>query len=356
MSHIVTAGVAFGLPGCTAMMPAMNQRAISLINGPVEVVGAVSIDANERFVMPWRLPVDELDLYHESLVDRASTPAGVRLVFTSDTSGIELDVEPSDVQAHYDLLVDGRLHQRVDAAQTTGTICFTQLPAGAHRLEIYLPQGHPARMAALRIDAGASVTPWPDDRPRWITYGSSITHAIRAAGPSETWPALVANRFGLSLTCLGFGENCHLEPMVARMIRDLPADYISLCLGINVYAGSLSERTFRSAVIGMISIIRERHAQTPIVVVSPICSPPREAQPRACGMSLADLRCEIAEAVDRLHRHGDEHLHHVNGLDLFGPEFVHHMPDKLHPDAEGNRRLAQQYARIVMPTLGLDPA
>ena len=334
----------------------MSQQSISLTDGPVEVVGAVSIKANSRFVMPWRLPCAELDLYHESLVDRASVPAGVRLVFVSDTSRIELDVEPSGVQAHYDLLIDARLHQRIDAAETTGTVCFTQLPAGEHRLEIYLPQSHPSRMAALRIDAGASVTPWRGDRPRWIAYGSSITHAVRAAGPSETWPALVASRFGLSLTCLGFGENCHLEPMVARLIRDLPADYISLCVGINVYAGSLTGRTFRSAVIGLISIIRERHEQTPMAVVSPICSPPRESKPGACGMSLQDMRCEVAEAVDRMRRHGDEHLHYVNGLDLFGPGLAHHMPDKLHPDAEGNRRLAEQYAKIVMPMLGLESA
>jgi lysophospholipase L1-like esterase len=334
----------------------MNQQELSLVGGPVEVVGAVSVDANDKFVMPWRLPFDEQDLFYDTLVERASMPAGVRLVFVSDTTQIELDVELPEAQAPYDLLVDAALHQRVDVSKTDGTVRFGDLPAGEHRLEIYLPLGMPARINALRIDAGASVKPWHDDRPRWITYGSSITHARQAAGPSEAWPAMVANRFGLNLTCLGYGGNCHLEPMVARMIRDLPADYISLCLGINVQGkGSLNERTFRSAVIGLIAIIRERHARTPMAVVSPICSPPRETEPGACGLSLADMRREIVEAVDRLRRHGDEHLHYISGLDLFGPDFVHHMPDQLHPDAQGQHALADQYAKTVMPAFGLRP-
>ena len=67
----------------------------------VEVHRGFLVDANEQFVMPWRLPFDELDLYHESLVDRASVPAGVRLVFVSDTSRIDLDVEPSGVHARW---------------------------------------------------------------------------------------------------------------------------------------------------------------------------------------------------------------------------------------------------------------
>ncbi len=328
-----------------------------MIGGPVDVVGAVSVDANEQFVMPWRLPFDELDLYHESLVDHASMPAGVRLVCVSDTSRIELDVERPGAEALYDLLVDASLHQRVDVSETDGTVRFEDLPVGEHRLEVFLPLGMPARISAFRIDAGASASPWPDDQPRWITYGSSITHARQAAGPTEAWPAMVANRFGLNLTCLGYGGNCHLEPMVARMIRDLPADYISLCLGINVCCSeSLNERTFRSAVIGLIAIIRERHARTPMAVVSPIRSPPRETDPGVAGLSLQDMRREIAEAVERLRRHGDEHLHYVDGLGLFGPDFVHHMPDLLHPDAQGQHALAEQYAKTVMPMFGLEPA
>ncbi|WP_246132382.1 hypothetical protein [Paenibacillus hemerocallicola] len=41
-----------------------------------------------------------------------------------------------------------------------------------------------------------------------------------------------------------------------RLIRDLPAKLITLCVGINIYGfGSLNARTLRSSLIGFISII-----------------------------------------------------------------------------------------------------
>ena len=55
-----------------------------------------------------------------------------------------------------------------------------------------------------------------DALPRWITYGSSITHCRTAASPAATWPALVARARGLKLTALGFRGQAHADPMIAR--------------------------------------------------------------------------------------------------------------------------------------------
>ncbi|HEV2123154.1 MAG TPA: GDSL-type esterase/lipase family protein [Chloroflexota bacterium] len=175
-----------------------------------------------------------------------------------------------------------------------------------------------------------------------------MTQCAAAASPTQTWTAIVARERGLNLTCFGFGGQCHIEPMVARLIRDLPADYISLCLGINVYgARSLTARTFRPAVLGFIAIVRERHPDIPLVVISPIVSAPRETEPNQAGLSLALMRQEIAEAVEALRAHGDEALHYVDGLRIFGPDLQHLQPDQVHPDAEGYRVLARNFLREV---------
>ncbi len=235
------------------MASLMSEQTLQLIDGPVTFAGTVSLEQTDDGVQPWRLSHDDLLLYEPVLRIRGAQTAGVRLTWVSDTSQVSLTVAPGygagSSQATFDLFVDGAMHQRQRLEKPEGTVRFTDLPKGEHRLELYLPQKEAVKVQRLAIDAGASAKPWEDTRPTWMVYGSSITQAARSYGPSETWPALVANQFDLNLLCLGYGGSCHMEPAVTRMMRDLPADYISLCLGINVMGGaSYSERTFRAAV------------------------------------------------------------------------------------------------------------
>lgn len=231
---------------------------------------------------------------------------------------------------------------------------FEGLPEREKRIELYLSQKADMVITGLSIDADATRSLLPDDRPRWITYGSSITQAKAAASPAQTWPAIVARRQKLHLTALGYSAQCHMEPMVARMIRDLDADFISLCIGINIQGGaSLSPRTFKWAAVGMVKIIRERHPEIPIVVQSPIFSPDREINENVVGLNLVKMREELADAVERLRALGDDRLFYLDGLKIFGPEHIDHLPDRLHPDAEGYRIMADNFEKYVMEEMGI---
>jgi lysophospholipase L1-like esterase len=339
-------------------MTANPQVSLPLTGANVSIEGAVSIEQTSEGVIAWRLPLAQRHLFEPSLVGKAAMQAGVRLTLVSDTTSLTLRMVAQQVEVEpawkFDLLVDGALHQRVAPPFDADTINFTDIPAGEHLLELYLTSQYvPLVLRSLSIDRGASAKAWIDDRRRLVVYGSSITHCRHAAGPSEAWPAIVARRFGVHLTCLGYGADCHLDPMVGRMIRDLPADYIGLKIGINMIGGSASDRTFRAMVIGMLETIRDGHPDTPIAVVSPICHPPSETTPNVVGMTLELMRQRLAEACHVMRDHGDANLHYIDGLDLMGPQDVHLYADGTHPNAEGYRFLAEAYGRIVMPKLGL---
>lgn len=318
--------------------------------------GAVSLERRDGWVKPWRIPFEDLVLFPpDGLGGTVERAAGVRLGMISTTTRIEVGILPSPAETQFDCVVDGALQGTRSLAPGERTATFAGLPQSSKRIEIFLSQRVPVRLSGVTVEDGATCAPLPADRPRWITYGSSITHCMEAASPAQTWPALVARRCGLDLTCLGLGGNCHMEPMVARLIRDLPADFISLCVGINVQGGaSLSSRTFRAAVIGFVRILRDGHPQTPVAVMSPILSPPRETTRNAVGLSLVDMRGEVAEAVAALRARGDDHVHAIDGLALFGEAHVARLPDLLHPDAEGYRLLAANFVREVAgPIFGL---
>jgi hypothetical protein len=310
--------------------------------------GAASIETSETGLRPWRLPHDQLRLFAAKLVERAGETAGVRLAFLSDTTSVELYVASTDQDRQFDIVIEDELVSTVILPAGEDTCIFTNLPSSFKRVEIYFSQKAGVIVNSLQIDDGATAVPLPNYQPLWVTYGSSITQCSTAASPAQTWPALVARNKGWDLTCMGFAGQCHLEPMVASVIRDLPADIISLCLGINVMGGTtLNIRTFQSAIIGMVKIIREKHHSTPIFICSPIYCPHRETDGNAIGMTLVTMRKEIQEAVNILISYGDSNLTYVDGLDILGEVFVELLPDRLHPNAEGYQVMANYLQGIL---------
>lgn len=315
--------------------------------------GAVSLERTDEWVKPWRIPYGQCGLFFpDGIGGHGAEPAGVRIGFRSNTAtvaGKSVTFQTQEPQ-QIDLCIDGELIETVELSGQDG-FRFENLAAGEKIIELWLPQCGEFRLRRIELDEGASVEQFEDHRPRWITYGSSITQCGAAASPAQTWPGIVARKRGLNLTCLGFGGSCHLEPMIARMIRDLPAEFLSMCVGINILGNySLSWRTFRPAIIGFVQIIRETHPNAPFAVISAIYSPEAETTQNAVGLNLQIMRQEVAAAVDTLRAHGDRHIHYIDGLDLFGPDVPHWgdlVPDGLHPNAEGYKALAKSFLEKV---------
>lgn len=299
--------------------------------------------------------MERLSLYpFEELHEQAAMPAGVRVAFRSNTRslGCKFQCIPEDSPARLDLTARGELLGSVAIAGRERAE-FVQLPPGEKLLELWLPQNQAFRLVGLELDDGATLAPKSEERSRrWITYGSSITQCKGAESPARTWPGIVARKANLNLTCLGYAGQCHIEPMLGRLIRDQQADLISLCLGINVQSGaSLNVRTFRPAVLGFASLVRERHRIAPLALISPVYSPDRESESNAAGLTLEIMRSEIRSAVETLRELGDEHVHYVDGLDLLGRQEEHLLPDRLHPSQEGYELIARRFHEQVLPLL-----
>jgi lysophospholipase L1-like esterase len=372
--------------------------------GPALLRGALDVDATPEGVVPRRLP----DWTRYQLVDPAlamlvTTPAGVRLAFSTDATEVELDVllmlfelgdEPL-VPASFDLVVAGEL---VDGQSTTEgnvlhidaatgafdlrpggptTIRFEGLPGQAGtQVEVWLPQVSVVQLRSLRVPAGATIgAPATSERPAWIHYGSSISHCLEAERPTGTWPAVAARLADVDLQNLAFAGQCMLDQAVARTIRDLPADAISLKVGINVINGdTMRERTFVMALHGFLDTVRDGHPSTPIAVVTPIICPPAEDHPgptisavgerrvhivpRAPELSVGALtlmrvRTLIAEVVAARRKEGDDNLHVLDGLTLFGADDLADLPDDLHPNAAGYQRMGERFHQMAFAAGGV---
>ncbi|MFF4826425.1 GDSL-type esterase/lipase family protein [Streptomyces sp. NPDC001312] len=361
--------------------------------------GALDVERTAHGLLPHRLPAGaRRQIPDEQLAMAEAQPSGVRLAFRTRATTIDLVTLPTKrayrglpapADGVYDLLVDGRLAgqdtvtggnvRTIDMATQSaellegppGTARFTDLPARDKDVEIWLPHAEITELIALRTDA--PVEPAPDSGRRvWLHHGSSISHGSNAAHPTATWPALAAARGGVDLVNLGFGGSALLDPFTARAMRDTPADLISVKIGINVVnTDAMRLRAFTPAVHGFLDTIREGHPTTPLLVLSSILCPVQEDTPgplapdfqggtlrfkatgdpaeRAAGrLTLNVIRRELDRIV-RQRAADDPNLHHLDGRELYGETDYAELPlpDEVHPDPEGHRRIAENFARLT---------
>jgi hypothetical protein len=353
--------------------------------------GALELEPTAQGVRLHRLPARaRVQIPDAQLAMAQAQPAGVRLVFRSEATAVELDAlrtknfyvdGPPRPDGLYDLVIDGELRDqrsvpggnqlRVTMATgqaelvpgPVGTVRF-DLPAGSKEVVIWLPYNELTELVALRTDA--PVEPVTTDRRVWLHHGSSISQGSNAASPSTTWAALAATAAGVELINLGFGGAALLDPFTARAIRDTAADVISLKLGINIVNADLMRlRAFGPAVHGFLDTIREGHPDTPLLVVSPVSCPIHENTPgpampfldgdklrfRATGepapgkLTLTVIREELARIVKQ-RAADDPNLHYLDGKRLYG-DGDPALPDDLHPDAETHRLMGARFAALA---------
>ena len=318
--------------------------------------GVASAERVGHGFRPWRLPHRRRHLFDEELLLRAAYTSGVRLRFETDATALVLAFEPLPVpdaavpNGHcFDVVEDNRIVAVARCAGGTTEARFEAIGAGPRTVEVWLPPSCPVTVTALHTEGATFARAAPDPRPLWVTWGSSITHCVRAGSAARTWPASVARRHDLNLRSLGFGGQCHLDPTVAMLIRDLPAQFISMKLGINTIGGTVSARTYKMLVIATVAIVREKHPETPLALISPIAYPPNETAPNAVGYTVAGMRRDMEEVYRRLVEAGDHNLFYVNGLDIFSvAEIAAYSSDQCHPNAEGMDLQAEHFSEHVM--------
>lgn len=382
-------------------MTATALRTIDL--GDVEIRGAVEVERTARGLLPHRLPAwARAQVPDRFMAQTSAESAGVRLALRTAATVIELDVSarrmaPDEASvlppSLYDLTTGGVVVAQAGAIAGTrylftfedpsgrvvegppSTVRFSGLPGVETEYELWLPYTDAVEILALRADAPVAR---PAERPRvrWLHHGSSISHGYRADSTTGTWPVVAALAADVTLTNVAFSGSAMLDPFTARTMRDQPADIISLKVGINLVNGdTMRMRTFRPAVDGFLDTLREGHASTPVVVISPIyCEPVElaagptvqdptrpyewsiaggtEADVALGKLSLGSIRAALADIVER-RRGSDPHLHYVDGSTLYGALDAERMPlpDNLHPGPDVQRLIGERFADQVLESM-----
>lgn len=375
------------------------MQRIKLPDDRIVIAGAVDIDdLGEDGVQPRRLSNKWRYQFPMEVEILCNSLSGVRLAFVTDspTVGVEVlathlvlgstgegyaaaidlhaDREPRDSKTFtegHKLIVDAETGTFSFENGEPTTVTFDN-PGGL--VELWLPSSSMTQLRAVAIEDGATISAPPEDqRRKWVHHGSSISHCVEAQSGARAWPGVAARLANVNVTNLGLAGQCHLDQFTARTIRDTPADFLSLKVGINVVNGdTLRQRTFASALHGFLDTVREGHPDTPFLIVSPIFCPPHEdhagpsdgrsGKTQALGtevtesqgaLTLKQIREIIRSAVAARVAYGDKNLHYLDGLELFGEADAGDLPDDLHPNGAGYIRMGERFAAIAFGDNGV---
>lgn len=365
--------------------------------GAINIIGAMGFDFRSKGVGPRRLPDWTRSQLPEMLSVMVRMPSGVRLVFETDARQISLQVLVTRIERQGDtraavfelesmagdrrqvqmhggnkLIVDqdepSSFH--VERGQVESVI-FDDLPSGRKQFMLWLPHNAYVELVSLQATDATVLRPGHQTGKRWYHHGSSISHCMEAISPADIWPAVAARKGAMTLYNLGFGGQCHLDPFVARTLRDSDAEFISIKVGINIInMDSMRERVFLPMLHGFIDTIREVKKDTPVLLVSPIFCPSAEKHPgptlanesgvfetfdgneylRQGCLTLQRVRQLISDFVEI---RGDENLFYLDGLTLFSQADVEDLPDALHPNPAGYIRMGDRFAEAVFSEQGI---
>lgn len=185
----------------------------------------------------------------------------------------------------------------------------------------------------------------PDSRRPVFQYGSSIDHGGCASRPGNAYCAVMSRRLDYPFVNFGFSGSACLEPEVAELIAGTdPA--VFLIATLNATSDMVAERGVR-----FIEIIREKHPDTPIVLVGNHNPTYRWARP---GVE-AEYEAKYAQVL-ALYEHfiqkGDKHFFLVDTTNFCGEDIDWDgTVDGLHPNDLGMRRYADRVEPVLREAL-----
>ena len=317
------------------------------------------VPSADGYLELWRLPRrDVLAIGDEFLAHRAAQPAGARMRFRTDARLLRLDLRAEEGSGALDASIEGGPVRRIDVGGRSGIVEIELGGGGAggveregargveREVELWMPHAGRVGIRSIALADGSGIAPAPP-RPRFVAYGSSITQCTDAAGPSETWPALVARAHGWDLHGLGFAGACYLDPIVAETMAAALPDVAFVCAGINIWERAThTPRMLRAGLLDFVRCLAASGAPA-IAVMSPIVSPERERVANAAGVTLAQVRDEVERAARIARNELGLPVHPIPGLTVFDAGEMGLFRDGLHPTSEGYAVMAERLSPVL---------
>lgn len=306
-----------------------------------------------------RLPERMKEKLPKAVWDLAQHPSGGRIRFRTDSGHVGLVAQNPHFSNMYHMASVGENgfdvyvnQQYLGSAWPDGTGKIRQEwpigePGTLRDVEFYLPLYKGVTIEEVSVDANAKVeapTPYAIAKPV-VYYGSSITQGGCASNAGGSYAAILERKLHADFVNLGFSGSGLGEPALADAILELDPSCIVLDFWGNPSAALFAER-----LPVFVAKLREKFAQLPILVVTPMYFSKESVDP-AVAKEQNEKRAFAQQFVEHRRVAGDAQLHLVDGLKLLGPGQADGLVDGVHPNSLGFYYCAQGLEPVLRRVL-----
>ncbi len=293
----------------------------------------------------WQIPkpVDEL----------ANHTAGAQVRLRTDSRRILVKVKlrgrsgmyhmPATGQSGFDLYVQDRGIQRYlkttmfphDTLQYQVEL-FNDATKQLRSFTLNFPLYNGVESVFVGFEQGAALlAPLPFVLPgKIVIYGTSITQGGCVSRPGMVYSNILSRKLDVEFVNLGFSGNGRGEPALAHLINQIPGTSF-IILDYEANAG----KTIVNTLSPFVEVLRERHPQTPILIMSKIRYA-RAMDGSEAYESLMSLRDFQKNLVNDRKTAGDENIYFLDGSKVLGDDYFECTVDGTHPSDLGSQRIA----------------
>lgn len=195
----------------------------------------------------------------------------------------------------------------------------------------------------IGVDSAATLLPPAVALPRRdrpvVMYGTSILQGGCATRPGMAHTNILQRRLNREVVNLGFSGNAKLDPEIAHLMADSDASLYVIDALPNCTPEMVSEK-----MADFIAIIRERHPDTPILLVESPWFPIMRFD-SSVAATLADKNRRLRDIYEAL-RARDPNLHYFIADNVFGDE-TESTVDNYHMTDLGFRNFAESLMPVI---------
>lgn len=320
----------------------LNYQQITAI-----ALGAVHTEQKPEGLFLYRFTPEEMRLYeNRSLYTKLYVPAGIRLEFETDATGLEMTVTatlPRTTRSYFrvDILKDGKMLggiQNYPEQVENGTYPATEFPLGSYsgsfalgegmkKITVQLPWSLACAISRLALPGATILNPLKREKKALI-YGDSITQGYDALSPSNAYSVRLCDYWGAEGINKAIGGECYC-PDLAAIPCGFQPDYILGAYGTNDWH-QLTPEVFEDRCLRFWSNICANYPGVKKYAITPIWFQPN----RDGNYGPFETFPEIEKTIRRFTSQFPD-ITLIYGWDLVPHDLTLFGDARLHPNDEG---------------------